>query len=63
MTYNDNLDSAFHTFWMEIQFGKKTTAVDFVKSCINYITLLSTSKITLMKPLRSKSLPIRQIML
>ena len=33
-----------------------------MKSCINYITLLSTSNITLMKPLRSKSLPIRQIM-
>ena len=48
---------------MEIQFAKKTNAVNFVKSCINFITLLSTSNITLMKPLRSKSLPICQIML
>ena len=56
MTYINNLDSAFQTLWMEIQFAKKTNAVNFVKSCINYITLLNTSKITSMKPLRSKSL-------
>ena len=58
MTYNYNLDSAFQTLWMEVQFAKKTNAFNFVKSCINYITLLSTSNITLMKPLRNKSLPI-----
>ena len=62
-TYNNNLDSPFQTLWMEIQFAKKTSAVNFVKSCINYINLLSTSKITLMKPLRNKSLPIHQIIL
>ena len=28
MTYNNNLDSAFHTLWMEIQFAKKTNAVN-----------------------------------
>ena len=63
MTYNYNSDSAFQTLWMEIQFSKKATAFNFLKSCINYITLLRTSNITLMKPLRIKSLPICQIML
>ena len=37
MTYNFNLDSAFQTLWMEIQFVKKTNAVNSVKSCMNYI--------------------------
>ena len=63
MTYNYNLDSAFQTLWMKIQFAKKATAFNFLKSCINYITLLRTSNITLVKPLRIKSLPICQIML
>ena len=64
MTYNNNLDPAFQTLWMEIQFAKNlTNAVNFVKSCINYITLLNTSKITSMKSLRSKSLPISLMML
>ena len=34
-TYNYNLDSAFQTLWMEIQFAKKENAVNFMKSCIN----------------------------